>query len=384
MVTPAMLEMFSAWLAPIRAKLPQDLTPEESAAFQTALTQEALRRFGLFLQGVRHYQDSPVHREAPSEVTAVWSLGSTRLIDYAPGSSGRIVLVVPSLINRYDILDLEADHSFLRALAQSGLRPLVVDWGRPDAEESAFTIADYVLQRLEPALAFVRDLAQGCPVSVLGYCMGGLLALALALRQEGKGFIDRLALIATPWDFAAKGVGGIPPYNSFGGRLFSQMAHQWQPCIDALGYVPAPFLQAMFTAYQPLQILEKYMAHGHVSADDPAARRFVLTEDWLTGGVPLAKAVAQECLKDWYETNATASLSWRVGDTLIDPRLVTIPTYLLVPQKDRIVPPESARPLAALIPKAQLHEPPMGHIGVMSSPAAAQNVWPALAAWLKA
>src|SRR5690606_9100699 len=111
------------------------------------------------------------------------------------------VLVVPSLINRAYVLDLTAERSLLRWLARQGLRPLLLDWGRPGAEERAFTLTDYVTGRLSRALDATLAEAKAPPV-VVGYCMGGLLALGLALARQRA--LTGLALLATPWDFHAE------------------------------------------------------------------------------------------------------------------------------------------------------------------------------------
>src|SRR5204862_7967108 len=128
----------------------------------------------------------------------LWRDGATRLRDYGRDCAGPVVLVVPSLINRYYVLDILTERSFLRHLASQGLRPLVVDWGAPGSAERHFDLADYIAGRLETALAVAVRIA-GAPIGVVGYCMGGLLALALALRRQAE--IGCLALLATPCDF---------------------------------------------------------------------------------------------------------------------------------------------------------------------------------------
>jgi polyhydroxyalkanoate synthase subunit PhaC len=67
----------------------------------------------------------------------VWHKGTTRLLDYGDGA-GPTVLVIPSLINRYYVLDLLPERSILRHLAGCDLRPLVIDWGAPGREERHF------------------------------------------------------------------------------------------------------------------------------------------------------------------------------------------------------------------------------------------------------
>jgi polyhydroxyalkanoate synthase len=80
---------------------------------------------------------------------------------------GPLVLVVPSLINRFYVLDILPEHSFLRHLAKQGVRPVVVDWGTPGRQERHFDLTDYVAGRLEGAFAAATRIA-GAPIGVVG------------------------------------------------------------------------------------------------------------------------------------------------------------------------------------------------------------------------
>ena len=98
---------------------------------------------GRLADGVLAYRRHPVHRDLENP-PAVWSEGNTRLLDYgathraARARGARAVLVVPSLINRWEVLDLTQEKSLLRAMAAAGLRPYLVDWGTPNADERRF------------------------------------------------------------------------------------------------------------------------------------------------------------------------------------------------------------------------------------------------------
>ncbi len=144
------------------------------------------------LAGIAAYRRHPWQRGLADPPT-IWAEGGTRLLDYGPDDAPP-VFVVPSLVNRAHVLDLLEDHSMLRFLAGGGVRPLLLDWGFPDADERRFTLTDYIAGRLERAIGAV-----GKPTAVAGYCMGGLMALAAALRRPDR--VTRLALLATPWDF---------------------------------------------------------------------------------------------------------------------------------------------------------------------------------------
>ena len=97
-----------------------------------------------------------------------WWLGAGYLIAamyWMTPQIGPAVLVVPSLINRYYVLDLLPERSFLHHLAQQGLRPLVVDWGEPGTAERDFTLTDYIAGPLDTAAAKARELA-GAPIAI--------------------------------------------------------------------------------------------------------------------------------------------------------------------------------------------------------------------------
>ncbi len=333
------------------------------------LTREMALRARDFMKGVALYRDHPARRGAET-APVIWRSGSTFFRDYAPDApNAQPVLVVPSLINRFTILDLQPDHSFIRFLAALGFRPLVVDWDEPTEQEKHFTLGDYVTQRLIPAMNIA---ASAQPAHIVGYCMGGVLALALAALRPAS--TRSLTLLATPWDFHAG-------YDAMGqdGKTLEEKLKFWLSGDD---FLPIEIVQGVFTSFQPLHAFRKFSAFTAYDQDSPQATRFVLTEDWLNDGVPLTIPAARECFGDWCTRNMTAKNEWRVDGVVIDPRQVTVPTYVVVPGRDRIVPPQSAMPLAQALPHAMRHEPMMGHIGIMASPSAPYQVWKPLAGWL--
>ncbi|MDX2028768.1 MAG: alpha/beta fold hydrolase [Alphaproteobacteria bacterium] len=347
------------------------LQPSPNPAFEQALAQEAAARGRRFLNGIKAYRQHPARRKIPA-AHIIWQDGTTKLRDYNPKApDAPAILVIPSLINRFDILDLDRDHSFLRALAEQGFRPFVVDWDEPGESEKNFTLEDYITQRLIPAFEIASE-QSGKAVHILGYCMGGLLALALAALRPQR--TRTLTLMATPWDFH-KPDAAISPE-------FLALADELEPSLQANGILSVDIIQSLFSLFQPMQVFTKFVDAAALDPASAEARHFVLLEDWLNDGVPLTAPTARECLRGWYGENLTARFAWTIGGQIIDPRTLNIPSYVLAPGKDRIVPPESAMPLAKLIPRASLHEPMMGHIGLIASRNAPQQVWAPLFKWL--
>ncbi|TSD87167.1 alpha/beta hydrolase [Mycobacterium sp. KBS0706] len=356
------------WPEPLRraGERLASLPPDAAAA---ALAREGTRRAAAFLTGLERYIRHPDRRDLPAP-PMLWQDGSARLRDYGP-ADGLPLLVVPSLVNRAYVLDLTAERSLLRFLAAQGLRPLLLEWDVPDDAERDFTLTDVILRRLEPALDATLAAAKG-RVGLLGYCMGGTLAAALAARRPDD--IAGIAFMAAPWDFHADA-----PHQAEIGRMAAAAS---LPVIASLGVLPVDGIQALFTTLDPLTALRKFSAFGRLPAGSPEAARFVVLEDWLNDGIPLPGPVALECLAGWYGENMPGRGLWRIDGAPVWPEAIRRPSLHLIPARDRIVPPASARALAERMPGAERIEPTLGHIGMVVAGGAETQVWRPLAAWL--
>ena len=343
-----------------------EIPPDDFAA---AVDAELRARADAFLSGLERYRHHP-YRRALADPPVLWRDGASRLLDYGP-ASGTPVLVVPSLVNRPYILDLVPEKSLLRFLADQGLRPLLVDWGRPEAAERRFSLTEYIAGRLEGAAAAAAG-AAGLPVAVLGYCMGGLLALALAQRRPE--LVSSLVLLATPWDFHAEAPGQA--------RLLGELAVAMTQGFSGLGEVPVDVLQMLFAALDPLLALRKFTRFAAVAQGSSEERDFVAVEDWLNDGVPLALPVAQECLGGWYGDNTPGQDHWQVSGQPVMPARVSLPSLVVLPAQDRIVPPATATALADRLRDSERLTPPLGHIGMIVAREAPTAVWQPLAQWL--
>ena len=357
--------LLSGGLPSLSPSLAHGLAIVPSEKLGPALDREARSRLDAFLTGIEAYRAHPYRRALPATDVA-WSEGTTRLLDY--GRSGPPVLVIPSLVNRAYVLDLDDDASMMRHLAACGLRPLLVDWGEPGETERAFDLSDYIAGRLARALDAIGE-----PCPVIGYCMGGNLAVALAQLKPAQ--VTALALLATPWNFFAP-MGGPHP-------VLAALRPALEAMIDLLRELPIDVLQMLFFSLDPTQSWVKFRNFAALDPGSDAARRFVALEDWANDGVPLAGAVARECLFGWYGENTPAEGKWRVAGESIIPDGIEIPSLHVIPARDRIVPPESARALAEIVPGAEVLTPAAGHVGMAVGSRAEREVWAPVAEWLR-
>ena len=275
------------------------------------------------------------------------------------GGSGPATLFVPSLINPPDVLDIDPKRSLLRWLATQGLRPLLLDWGSPLPEERELSVAGHVETMLLPLIDAI-----GMPVSLVGYCLGGTMAIAAAAMRP----VTALALIATPWRF-----GDYPESTR------AALADLWrtaEPATDALGVLPMEILQAAFWRLDPKRTIAKYEAHGLRDPANPQSQAFVRLEDWANDGPPLTRGAARELFLDLFADDAPGKGKWRVGGTNIDPRALTMPVLEIASTIDRIVP-------AATTPGVgERHDLELGHVGMIVGSRAKQSLWEPLAEWL--
>jgi pimeloyl-ACP methyl ester carboxylesterase len=340
----------------------------EPATTLGAVLESAMREDAALIAGIAAYRRHPAQRSL-RDPAPIWVEGEARLLDYAPGSPGAPVVFVPSLINRGYILDLAPRNSLLRFLARSGVRPLLLDWGWPGAAERRYTLTDYIAGLLDRAIASV-----GQPVVLVGYCMGGLLAVAAAQRRPQ--LVSGLGVLATPWDFRA----GDPAQAD----SLAQLLPLLKPILDFNSTVPIDVLQSFFAMLDPDAVARKFRRFGRLDQDGARARLFVAIEDWANDGVPLSAPVARECFADWYGRNTPMLGLWRVAGMPVLPAALDMPCFAAVPGQDRIVPPESAWPLARMLPRAQVIAPAAGHVSMVAGSGAETVLWRPLLDWLRA
>ncbi|MGI9452484.1 MAG: alpha/beta fold hydrolase, partial [Geminicoccaceae bacterium] len=269
-----------------------------------------------FFRGIKAYRDHPYRRVAAPR-PSVWRAGATSLEDYGP-DDGWPLLVIPSLINRAYVLDLMPNAGLLSFLRDGGIRPFLLDWGDPDPADRRLTLDDLILGRLEAAFEWTLNQTGRRPL-VLGYCMGGVLATALASRRPFD--CAGLALLAAPWNFQED----QPVLDRWatGGHVLAGFS-------GMVGSMPVDLLQTLFSSIDPMAVPRKFADFAKMDPTSEAARRFVAIEDWLNDGVPLGADFAAECLIDWYGRNAPALGRWKIGGHIVRPEQLDLPAFLAI------------------------------------------------------
>jgi polyhydroxyalkanoate synthase len=279
------------------------------------------------------------------------------LRDY--GGEGGPVLFIPSLINPPNILDLSEERSLLRWLAARGHRVLLLDWGWDVARRRDLDVGGHVERIVLPLIDTLGE-----PPMLVGYCLGGTMAVAAACTAEVAG----LATIAAPWHF-----------DGFPRESRDMLARLWrgaEPTATALGVLPMEVLQSAFWSLDPARTVAKFEAFAAMDPEGPEARTFVTLEDWSNDGPPIPVAAAREMFEGLFATDLPGTGGWTVGGKTIDPVALTCPSLHIVSTTDRIVPSESAIRAGERIDLA------LGHVGMVIGGQARSKLWEPLERWL--
>ena len=304
--------------APQHERAPRPLPLFLELVREVSRTEPELARAALI--GLRAYERAP-RRERSSLKPAIARVRGATLRDH--GGRGSPALLVPSLINPPRILDLDEQVSLSAAIARMGHRSLLLDWGNAD-ERRDLSVSGHVEELLLPLLRNIGE-----PVALVGYCLGGTMAIAAANLIA----VERVATIAAPWNFAH--------YPEASRNALEDMWRHSQAAANQLAALPMEVLQAAFWSLDPKRTVRKFAEFGRLGSDSAEARRFVELEEWANQGEPLPYPAARELIEDLFGRDLAGSGQWRVGDRTVTDEL-GIPALHLVSERDRIAPAQTA------------------------------------------
>lgn len=321
-----------------------------------------------FFKGIQKYQQHTYKREL-GMLPCVWQAGQARLYNARP--SGTIkhavpVVLVPSLVNRSDILDLLPDRSLLRWLAAQGFDTYLLDWGTPAEDEGQESMDRLLQDRLIPALEFLQKKSL-----LLGYCMGGLFSAAASVLRPD--LIRGCVMLATPWNFHDE-------KGALKARL-SLMKPMALPYMKQYSRLPESWMQAVFATLDPEGSIRKFSSFARMPEDDPRVPMFVAVEDWLNDGLDLPAGVAMTCMEEWYERNLPFRGEWAVAGKVISAGAIAAPTLVVAAKDDRIVPLDSALAFADQRLKGDRLVCATGHVGLLAGKKAVSDIWKPICEW---
>jgi len=295
------------------------------------------------LAGLKSYERAP-RAAAPPPKPEIARVAGACLRDH--GGDGPPAVLVPSLINPPNILDLDAEVSLAEALTGMGRRVLLLDWG-PAEDRGGLSVGGHVEALLLPLL---EQLAE--PVALIGYCLGGTMAIAAANLIA----CERVATLAAPWRFEQ--------YPERSRAALDDMWRHSEPAARALGALPMEVLQAAFWSLDPERTVRKFARFAALDPACPEARRFVTLEDWANEGEALPYPAAKELIEDLFGRDLPGSGQWRIAGPTVSDRIAA-PLLNVLAAHDRIAPAATAAAGEAVAVAS-------GHVGMIVGSARAR------------
>lgn len=260
-----------------------------------------------------------------------------QLIQYTPVTDEVLkvpVVIFPPWINRYYILDLTPEKSFVRWCVEQGISLFMVSWKSADESFADTTLDDYVLKGQLDAIDTVRDLLEVESVHTVGYCVAGTTLAATLAYLEAKKQASKVAsatFLTAQVDFTLAG-----DLKLFTGPEVTQL-------LDKLtaekGYLDGRYMAATFNLLRGRDLIWNYVVHNYLLGEEPPP--FDLLH-WNSDTTNLPAKWHRAYLEDLYEGNKLARKGEiSVAGTPIDIDRVTTPSYIQAGREDHIAPPES-------------------------------------------
>ncbi|MBV9819555.1 MAG: alpha/beta fold hydrolase [Solirubrobacterales bacterium] len=306
----------------------------------------------------------------------VWRRETARLWRYR-SDERRIsppILIVHSLVSESHILDLLPGNSMVAFLCEQGFDVFLTDWERAGPADADNTLQTYVDDYLPGALAAVRRVSGADEVTVVGYCLGGVLALLLGAAHPELP-IRNLVTMTTPCDF-----------RRLGFMTSMLVADRLDPddVIDDTGLVPARFIDLAFQSLKPTDPLVQQANVWQHLHDEQWLTGFIAMNRWAREQLPFPGAAFRQLVDVMIRDNALLHGVVPWGDDEVRLADIHCPYLNVFCNADELVPPASAEPLCDLVGSEDRGELRLdaGHVGLVAGRQAAEVSRPRIAEWV--
>jgi poly[(R)-3-hydroxyalkanoate] polymerase subunit PhaC len=264
----------------------------------------------------------------------VWQTDLMQLIQYAPTTDEvhqRPLLIVPPWINKYYILDLKPENSFIAWAVAQGLTVFVVSWVNPDGKLAEKSFEDYLQEGILAALDGIAAAAGETEINAIGYCLGGtLLAAALAyLRAKDDSRIASATFFASLVDFEEVGELGVFIDEE-------QLDYLEQRMQEAGGYLDGGAMATTFNMLRANDLIWSFVVNNYLLGKDPFPFDLLY---WNSDSTRMPAKMHSFYLRNMYQKNLLSQPNGiTLAGTPIDLARVDLPVYILSTREDHIAP----------------------------------------------
>jgi polyhydroxyalkanoate synthase subunit PhaC len=258
-----------------------------------------------------------------------------QLIQYAPSTEtvlARPILIVPPWINKFYILDLTPEKSFIKWCVAQGLTVFVVSWVNPDAHLAKKGFEDYMRDGPLAALDVIERVTGERAVNAIGYCVGGtLLATTLAyMASKGDERIASATLFAAQVDFTH--AGDLMVF------VDEEQITAREREMDERGYLEGRKMATAFNLLRSNDLIWPYVINNYLMGKEPAPFDLLY---WNSDATRMPAANHSFYLRNCYLENRLSKGDMVIGNVKLNLKSIRVPVYNLATREDHIAPAKS-------------------------------------------
>jgi polyhydroxyalkanoate synthase len=327
--------------------------------------------------GLRYVRGTHRPELATTPRDVVWKRDKAELWRYrgGPVRFEQPLLIVTSLVSRSYILDLLPGSSSVEFLRRQGFDVFMLDWGIPDHLDADNMLETYVDEYLPRAVEAVRRETGAEEITMVGYCLGGVLA-TLYVNGHADDRVRNLILLATPVD-----------YDAMGPMVAALKEGRFEPddLIDESGNVPADVLYSGFFMMAPTTVVAQNATLLENLWNDEFVRGFQAVSQWTRDQIPFPGAAFRQVVEDLIRRNRLMDGTLRIGGRAIDVTWTRANVLNAMAENDRVVPRAAAEPAGELIGRPERREVMLlkgGHATFGTGRSAFRHTLPRLTDWI--
>ena len=259
-----------------------------------------------------------------------------QLIQYAPSTAEVYqvpLLIVPPWINKFYILDLKPENSFIKWATEQGYTVFVISWVNPDERLAGFVFEDYMKKGPLAALDAIEKATGQRKVSAIGYCIGGTL-MATTLAYMAARDDDRIAactFFTAQVDFTEPGELGV--------FIDEDQLAGIEQMMGKKGYLEGAEMATTFNMLRANDLIWSFVVNNYLMGKDPFPFDLLY---WNADATRMPAAMHSYYLRNMYQKNLLSQPGGLVVDNVpIDLRKITVPVYLQAGKEDHIAPAKS-------------------------------------------
>jgi polyhydroxyalkanoate synthase len=261
-----------------------------------------------------------------------------QLIQYTPNTKNICetpLLIIPPWINKYYILDLQSENSFVKFMVNQGFSVFIISWKNPPPKMGYFTFDDYVKRGALTSIDIVQNISGAKKINVLGYCLGGTLSSIACsiLATEKKDIINSVTFLASMVDFS-----DIGPMGDVINEALVTKLEKGELLKDDVMH--GHDMERAFNLIRSKDLVWNYAINNYLKGLEPDAFDVIY---WTNDNTNLPANMYIYYMKQMiFKNRLSRKNALRISDNLIDVGKIKAPVYVIAMKEDYISPPQTA------------------------------------------